>query len=72
MEWHEGLKLQGQTIGLFAYADDLVLLTESQNEPKSLFSRLEKAAVKIGVGVNEEKSKYIIMRRQNNARLSPS
>lgn len=72
MEWHEGLKLQGQTIGLLAYADDLVLLTESQNEPKSLFSRLEKAAVKIGVGVNEEKSKYIIMRRQNNARLSPS
>lgn len=47
MGWHEGTNLQGQTMGLLAYADDLVLLTESQNELKSLFSRLEKAEVKI-------------------------
>lgn len=31
MGQHEGVNLQGHTIGLLAYAGDLVLVTESQN-----------------------------------------
>lgn len=69
---HEQVNFHGQTIGLLAYADDLVLLTESQNELKSLFSGLEKAAMKLGLWVNEKKTKYMVVWRQNNARLNPS
>jgi len=46
MGQHEGVNLQDHTIGLLAYADDLVLITESQNELKSLFRRLEKSSAK--------------------------
>jgi len=63
MGQHEEVNFQGPTIGLLAYADDLVLLTETQNELKSLFSRLDKSSVKIGLCVNEEKIKYMLVRR---------
>jgi hypothetical protein len=32
MSQHEEINLQGHTIGLLVYADDLVLVKESQNE----------------------------------------
>jgi len=37
MGQHEGVNLQDHIIGLLVYADDLVLITESQTELKSLF-----------------------------------
>lgn len=52
--------------------NDLVLLTELQNELKSLFSQLEKSSVQIGLRVNEDKIKYMVVCRQNNTTLSPS
>jgi hypothetical protein len=55
-----------------AYADDLVLVTELQKELKSLFRWLEKSSAKKSLCVNEEKTKYIVVRRQNNARLGLS
>lgn len=58
---HEGVKLQGHTIGLLAYADDLVLITES-----------EKSSAKIGLLIYEENAKYMVVRRQSSARLSSS
>jgi hypothetical protein len=64
MGQQEGVNLQGHTIILLAYADDLVLVTESQEELKSLFRRLEKSSSKIGLRVNEEKTKYMVVRRQ--------
>jgi hypothetical protein len=36
MGQHEGVNLQNHTIGLLAYANDLVLITESQNELRYL------------------------------------
>lgn len=72
MGQHEGVNLQGHTIGLLAYADDLVLITESQNELKLLFKRLEKSLAKISLRINKEKTKYISVRRKSNARLNPS
>jgi len=69
MGQYEGVNLQGHTIGLLAYADDLVLITELQNELKSLFRWLEKSSPKIGLRINEKKTKYMVVRRQNNARL---
>jgi hypothetical protein len=54
MGQHEGVNLQGHTIGLLAYADDLVLVTESQEK---LFRRLEKSSAKIGLCANDKKTK---------------
>ncbi|KAE9535061.1 hypothetical protein AGLY_008353 [Aphis glycines] len=72
MGQHEGVNLQGHTIGLLAYADDLVLITESQNELKLLFRRLEKSLAKISLRINKEKTKYMSVKRKSNARLNPS
>jgi hypothetical protein len=69
MGQHEGVNLQGHNIRLLPYADDLVLIIESQEELKSLFTRLEKSSAKIGLRVNEEKTKYMVVRKQNTARL---
>jgi len=37
MGQHEEVNLLGNTIGLLAYTDDLILITEEHNELKSLF-----------------------------------
>lgn len=50
-----------------SYADDLVLLTELQNELRSLFSQLEKSSARIGLRANEEKTKCMFVKRQTNA-----
>lgn len=39
---------------------------------ESLFNWMEKSSVKIGLRVNEEKTKYMIVRRQDNASSNPS
>jgi hypothetical protein len=61
---NEGIRLQDKSIGLLAYADDIVLMEESQDRLKILFSRLHKAASKVGLCVNEEKTEYMFLSRK--------
>jgi hypothetical protein len=49
---------------LLAYADDLVILGLSINEIKTSAEKLFKASQNIGLIVNEEKKKYMVMSRQ--------
>lgn len=44
----KGIKLQDSAIPFLAYADDLVLMNESQDAVKRLFERLNDATQKIG------------------------
>jgi len=60
----EGNRLQDTSIGILAYADDIILMEESQDRLKSLFSRLHKAASKIGLLVNEGKTEYMFLSRR--------
>ncbi|XP_025203119.1 uncharacterized protein LOC112600160 [Melanaphis sacchari] len=60
---NEGIRLQDKSISLLAYADDIVLMEESQDRLKILFSRLHKAASKVGLCVNEEKTEYMFLSR---------
>lgn len=61
---NEGIRLQDTSIGIPAYADDIVLMEEFQDRLKSLFSRLHKAASKVGLCVNEEKTEYMFLSRR--------
>lgn len=43
----------------FAYADIITLITRSKKEPKEIFKKLEDAVGKVGLQVNEDKTKYL-------------
>ena len=62
---HKGIKLRNSTIPLFAYADDIVLMDESQNGVKRLCERLNDAIQKVGLQINEQKTEYMVIGRQN-------
>ncbi|KAL4104411.1 hypothetical protein QTP88_019712 [Uroleucon formosanum] len=55
----EGVKLDGTSIGILAYADDIVLLGNNINTVKSLCERLITAARRVGLQVNEEKTEFM-------------
>jgi hypothetical protein len=61
----EGFKLQESDVALLAYADDVVLMSNSHNNLKSLFTRLEEMAKKVGLQVNEDKTEYMVMGRRS-------
>jgi hypothetical protein len=61
---NQGFKLQDSSIELLAYADDVVLLGESQESLKNIFLKLEKAAAKVGLQCNEGKTAYMCVDRR--------
>lgn len=67
----EGFKLQESDVALLAYADDVVLMSNSHNNLKSLFTRLEEMAKKVGLQVNEGKTEYMVMGRRDSSAIFP-
>ncbi|VVC28147.1 Reverse transcriptase domain [Cinara cedri] len=63
IELHEDTRLQDTLISLLGYADDIVLMEGFQDMLKILFSRLYKAASKVGLYVNEERMEYMFLSR---------
>ncbi|KAL4120341.1 hypothetical protein QTP88_013055 [Uroleucon formosanum] len=61
---NQGFKLQDSSIELLAYADDVVLLGESQESLKIIFLKLKKAAAKVGLQCNEGKTAYMCVDRR--------
>ncbi|KAL4148126.1 hypothetical protein QTP88_002420 [Uroleucon formosanum] len=68
----EGVKFQELSIGLLAYADDQVIMEDSQDGLKDLLNRLEKAAMKVGLHINEDKTEYMVVGRRDTIRLYPT
>ena len=52
------IKLAGRNINHLRYADDIMLMTESEEEPKSLFMKV-KESEKVGLQLNIEKTKIM-------------
>lgn len=52
------------------HANELILMIKSQNELNSLFSRLEESLANTGLGVNEDKTKYMVVIIQNKPFLN--
>lgn len=61
----EGVKLQESSIAVLAYAGDVVLMSKSHDNLRSLFTRLEKNAKKVELQVNEKKTEYMFMGKRD-------
>ncbi|KAL4084186.1 hypothetical protein QTP88_028016 [Uroleucon formosanum] len=65
MNVSEGIALGQITIGLLAYADDIALLGDDIETTKRLGKKLIKAAEKVGLTVNDDKTEYLTVSRNS-------
>lgn len=52
-----------RTTQILAYADDLVIISRNKSELQEVFIQLEEAAKKVGLSINQNKSKFMITAR---------
>ena len=56
-ESQPGLKIAGRNINRLKYADDAILMAESEEELKSLLMRVKEESEKVGLKLNIQKTK---------------
>ena len=56
-EAQAGIKIAGQNINNFRYADDTTLMAESKEELKSLLTKVKEESEKVGLKLNIQKTK---------------
>ena len=54
-----GIKIAGRNINNFRYADDTTLLAESEEELKSLLMKVKEKSGKVGLKLNNQKTKIM-------------
>ena len=54
-----GIKIAGRNINNLRYADDTTLMTESEEELKSLLMKVKEESEKVGLKLNIQKTKII-------------
>ena len=65
-----GGTLLNRTIQILGYADDIGILSRTEKDLKETYQKIEYESRCAGLKVNEEKTKYMIMRRNNQ--ITPS
>ena len=63
-----GIKIDKEQLNVLAYADDVVLLGKNEIEIRQLFIEMESAARKLGLQINKERTKYMIVERKKTLR----
>ena len=58
-EAQAGIQIAGRNINNFTYADDITLMTESEEELKSLLMKVKEESDKIGLNLNIQKINII-------------
>ena len=58
-EAQAGMKIAGRNISNLRYADDTTLITESEEELKSLFMKVKEESEKVGLKLNIQKMKIV-------------
>ena len=58
-EAQAGIKIAGRNISYLRYADDTTLMTESEEELKSLLMKVKEESKKVGLKLNIQKIKII-------------
>ena len=58
-EAQAGIKIAGRNINNLRYADDITLMTESEEEPKSLLMKVREESEKVGLKLNIQKTKIM-------------
>ena len=56
-EAQAGIKIAGRNINHLRYADDTILMAESEEEPKSLLMKVKEGSEKVGLKLNIQKTK---------------
>ena len=54
-----GIKIAGRNINNLRYADDTILMAESEEEPKSLLKKVKEESEKVGLKLNIQKTKIM-------------
>ena len=58
-EAQAGIKIAGRNINNLRYADDTILMEESEEELKSLLMKVKKESEKVGLKLNIQKTKIM-------------
>ena len=58
-ETHAGIKIAGRNINNLRYADDTTLMAESEEELKSLLTKVKAESEKVGLKLNIQKMKIM-------------
>ena len=58
-ETQAGIKIAGRNINNLRYADDTILMAESEEELKSLLMRVKEESEKVGLKLNIQKTKIM-------------
>ena len=58
-EAQAGIKTAGRNINNLRYADDITLMVESEEEPKSLLMKVKEESEKAGLKLNIQKTKIM-------------
>ena len=58
-EAQAGIKIAGRNINNFRYADDTILMTENEEELKSLLMKVKVESEKVGLKLNIQKTKIM-------------
>ena len=58
-ESQAGIKIMGRNINNLRYADDTILMAESQEELKSLLKKVKEESEKVGLKLNSQKTKIM-------------
>ena len=58
-ESQAGIKIVGRNINNLRYADDTILMTESEEELKSFLMKVEEESEKVGLKLNIQKTKIM-------------
>ena len=58
-ESQAGIKIAGRTINNLTYADDTTLMAESEEELKSLLTKVKEESEKVGLKLNIQKTKIM-------------
>ena len=58
-EAQRGIKIAGKNINNLRHADDISLMAESEEEPKSLLMKGKEESKKLGLKLNIQKTKFM-------------
>ena len=58
-EAQAGIKIAGRNINNLRYADDIILMAESEEELKSLLMKVREKSEKVGLKLNIQKTKIM-------------
>jgi len=61
-----GIKIGKEQLDVSAYADDIALIGKNKMEIRKIFVEMKNIAIKFGLQINQEKTKYLIVERKNS------